>query len=94
LHSGIVSKLPALFYRLQRQRKRQIFVSTHSGDLLSQKSIGGEEVIMLTPDKEGTVVEVASSIEEVRESLDAGLTVADVVVPRTAPVNLGQLDLF
>jgi len=49
---------------------------------------------MLTPDKEGTVVEVASSIEEVRESLDAGLTVADVVVPRTAPVNLGQLDLF
>lgn len=94
LHSGIVSKLPALFYRLQRQRKRQIFVSTHSGDLLSQKSIGGEEVIMLTPDKEGTVVEVASSIEEVRDSLDAGLTVADVVVPRTTPINLGQLDLF
>jgi predicted ATPase len=94
LHSGIVSKLPALFYRLQRKRRRQIFVSTHSGDLLSQKSIGGEEVVMLRPDKEGTAVEVASSIDEVRELLDAGLTIADVVIPRTTPTNLGQLDLF
>ena len=94
LHSGIVAKLPALFYRLQRKRRRQIFVSTHSGDLLSEKSIGGEEVITLRPDKEGTVVERASSIAEVRGLLDAGLSVADAVLPRTIPPNLGQLDLF
>jgi predicted ATPase len=94
LHSGIVAKLPALFYRLQRKRRRQIFVSTHSGDLLSQKSIGGEEVIVLTPDKEGTVVEVASSVDEVRTLLEAGLSVADAVLPRTTPPNLGQLHPF
>ncbi len=94
LHSGIVAKLPALIYRLQRKRRRQIFVSTHSGDLLSAKSIGGEEVITLRPDKEGTVAEVASSVRELRELLDAGLSVADAVLPRTAPPNLGQLDLF
>lgn len=94
LHSGIVAKLPALFFRLQRKRRRQIFVSTHSGDLLSEKSIGGEEVITLRPDKEGTVVEVASSISEVRDLLDAGLSVADAVMPRTTPSTLGQLDLF
>jgi predicted ATPase len=94
LHSGIVAKLPALFYRLQRKRRRQIFVSTHSGDLLSAKSIGGEEVITLRPDKEGTVVELASSIGEVRDLLDAGLSVADAVLPRTAPPDLGQLNLF
>ena len=94
LHSGIVAKLPSLFYRLQRKRKRQIFVSTHSGDLLSEKSLGGEEVIVLTPNKEGTNVQVASSIEEVRQLLDAGLSVADVVLPRTTPPSLGQLDLF
>jgi predicted ATPase len=93
LHSGIVAKLPALFHRLQRKRKRQIFVSTHSGDLLSQKSIGGEEVIMLRPGKEGTVAELASSIEEVRNLLDAGLSIADVALPRTAPPNLGQFGL-
>jgi predicted ATPase len=94
LHSGIVAKLPALFYRLQRKRRRQIFVSTHSGDLLSAKSIGGEEVITLRPDKEGTIAELASSVDEVRNLLDAGLSVADVVLPRTAPSDLGQLDLF
>jgi len=94
LHSGIVVKLPALLYRLQRKRRRQIFVSTHSGDLLSNKSIGGEEVIVLRPGKEGTVVELASSVDEVRHLLEAGLCVADVVLPRTAPPNLGQLDLF
>jgi predicted ATPase len=94
LHSGIVSKLPELFYRLQRQKKRQLFVSTHSGDMLSQKSIGGEEVLILRPDKEGTVVEVASSINEVRVLLDSGLSVADAILPLTAPGNLNQLDMF
>jgi len=94
LHAGIVAKLPALFYRLQKKKKRQIFVSTHSGDMLSQQSIGGEEVIILRPDKEGTAVEVASSIDEVRTLLDAGLSIADAVLPRTIPANLGQLELF
>jgi predicted ATPase len=94
LHSGIVSKLPALFYRLQRKRRRQIFVSTHSWDLLSQKSIGGEEVVMLKPDAEGTVAQVASSAPEIRDLLTAGLSVADVALPRTAPPSLENLSLF
>jgi len=94
LHSGIVKKLPALFSRLQRKRSRQLFVSTHSWDLLSEKGIGGEEVLMLTPGPEGTQVKVSSTVEDVRELLDAGLSIADAALPRTAPSNLGQLDLF
>jgi len=94
LHSGIVSKLPELFFLMQRQKKRQLFVSTHSGDMLSQKSIGGEEVLILRPDKEGTVVKVASSIKAVKDLLDSGLSVADVILPLTAPGNLNQLDKF
>jgi predicted ATPase len=94
LHSGIVSRLPGLFYRLQRRRRRQIFVSTHSWEILSEKGIGGDEVVMLTPDAEGTRVQLASSVEEVRELLEQGLSVADVALPRTAPSSLAQLDLF
>jgi len=94
LHSEIVSKLPGLLFSLQRRRKRQIFISTHSWELLSQKSIGGEEVIMLRPDQEGTVAEVASSNSEVRDMLEAGLSVADAALPRTAPANVSQLELF
>ncbi|HLA00885.1 MAG TPA: AAA family ATPase, partial [Thermodesulfovibrionales bacterium] len=37
LNAGIVSKIPALIYRIQRQKKRQVFISTHSYDLLSDK---------------------------------------------------------
>lgn len=94
LHSAIVRKLPDLFYRLQRKRKRQIFVSTHSWDLLDQKSVGGEEVVLLKPAAEGTVAKIASSIPEIRDQLSTGLTVADVAIPRTAPANLENLNLF
>jgi predicted ATPase len=94
LHSQIVSKLPRLFSSLQRKRKRQIFVSTHSYDLLSDKGIGGEEVIRLVPEKEGTRLVTTSDSAEVRYQLKAGLSVADVVLPLTKPSALGQLNLF
>ena len=87
LNSGIVSKLPALMHRLQQQKrsrpKRQVMLSTHSADLLSDKGIGGEEVLILSPGAEGTAVNVASSIREIRGLLEGGLSVADAVLPRT-----------
>lgn len=94
LHSEIVKRLPALFARLQRKTKRQLFISTHSWDLLSEKGIGGEEVVMLTPGQEGTNAKLASSVEEVRQLLAAGLSIADAALPRTIPPQLRQLDLF
>jgi len=93
LHPGIVNRLPALFHRMQRRRKRQIFVTTHSWEMLSEKGIGGEELLMLTPKTEGTEVELAADIKEVRALLDAGLSVADAAIPRTIPSGLEQLDL-
>lgn len=93
LNSGIVSKLPALMYRLQRQKKRQIILSTHSADLLTERGIGGEEVFLLTPGQEGTKVEAASSIQEVRDLLEGGLSMAEAIVPRTIPPNAHQLEM-
>jgi len=93
LNTGIVTELPALLHRLQRHRRRQIILSTHSADLLTDKGIAGEEVILLTPYSEGTKVELASSIQEVRDLLEGGLSVADAVMPRTVPGNVHQLDL-
>jgi hypothetical protein len=81
-------------YRIQRQKRRQIIISTHSPDLLSDPGIGGEEVLLLTPSDEGTRAELASSIEEVRDLLEGGLTVADAALPKTVPVSLSQMDLF
>ena len=94
LNAGIVSRLPALMYRLQRSKKRQIILSTHSEDLLRDKSIGGEEILLLSPGAEGTHVEPASSIREVKDLLDVGLSAADAILPRTISSKIEQLDLF
>jgi predicted ATPase len=94
LNSGIVSQLPALIYRLQRKRKRQVLISTHSYELLSDKGIGGEETLMLRPSSEGTCVEEAASKTEIRALLKSGLSVADAALPYTAPPEFRQLELF
>jgi len=94
LNSGIIRKLPALMYRIQKQKKRQMVISTHSSDLLSDAGIGGEEVLLLTPGEEGTKVELASSNAEIRALLEGGLTIADAALPRTVPSDILQLDLF
>ncbi|UZQ55059.1 AAA family ATPase [Trichothermofontia sichuanensis B231] len=94
LNSSIIAKLPALIYRLQKTKKRQVIITTHSGDLLSDSSIAGEEVLLMTPTAEGTQVEVASSIEEIRILLEGGLTIADAVLPRVAPTQVEELSLF
>jgi ABC-type nitrate/sulfonate/bicarbonate transport system ATPase subunit len=94
LNSAIVSNLPSLIYRLQRPRKRQVILSTHSADLLSDKGIGGEEVLLMTPAPEGTQVKLASSNEEIKMLLEGGLSIADAALPLTAPPAIEKLSLF
>jgi len=95
LNSGIVRELPALIYRLQRQNKRQVFMSTHSADLLSDEGIDIRNVLLLTPTKEeGTKVEAASEIGDVMALMKGGLNIAEAVLPRTKPKNIDQLSLF
>ena len=93
LHSSIVAKLPGLFHKLGRRKRRQLIVSTHSFDLLAERGIGGEEVVMLRPDADGTQAVLASSILEIKTLLDADFSVADAVLPRTAPEQLNMFDL-
>lgn len=85
LNAGIVSKLAPVISRLQRQTKRQVMLSTHSPDLLSDKGIGGEEVLILKPGAEGTEIKVASSMHEIKDLLEGGLSIADAVLPITNP---------
>ena len=95
LHSQIVSKLPPLIWRLQRAKGRQVFLSSHSVELFSDRGIKPVEVAMLRPQgSEGTIVELAADKEDVRLLLEGGMTVADAVLPMTAPANVQQLTLF
>jgi predicted ATPase len=94
LNAGIVRQLPSVIYRLQRLRKRQVIISTHSADLLYDRGISGNELLLLTPDSEGTTVEVASSVDVIRALLEGGMSLAEAVLPRTVPRNVRQLGLF
>jgi hypothetical protein len=80
--------------RVQRRTGRQMFLSTHSPELLRDDGIGLDEALLLLPGTEGTEVIAAGSIEEIRDLLDGGLSLADVVIPRTRPEQAGQLTLF
>jgi len=95
LHSQIVSKLPALIWRLQRARKRQVMLSSHSAELFGDRGIRPHEVALLCPQgSEGTVVKLAADKDDVRRLLEGGMTMADAVLPLTAPTQVEQLMLF
>lgn len=94
LHSSVVRRLGPLIHRMQRERQRQVILSTHSADLLSDPGIGGEETFLLVPDKEGTEVRNAIAYKEVKALLEAGLSVGEAALPRTEPPNVHQLELF
>ena len=94
LHSAVVRHLPQVLVRLGRKSGRQVILTTHSADLLADPGIAGEEVLQLTPSAEGTQAYVASSKRDVKALLASGMTVAEAVLPRTAPPNAAQLTLF
>jgi len=94
LHPELVRVLPQMLARVQRRTGRQIFFSTHSPDLLRDEGIGLDEVLLLAPGAEGTDVTPAGSHQDIRDLLEGGLSLADVVIPRTRPERAGQLSLF
>lgn len=96
LHSGVVAQLPEFIAKMQRVKKRQILITTHSYDILSNPGIDGSEVILLENTAAGTEAKPISEIEDIRNILQAGLTVADAVIPRTKPSeveNIANIDL-
>lgn len=94
LHPEIVRLLPQLLARVQRRTGRQIFLSTHSPDLLRDEGIGLDEVLLLRPTLEGTEISPASAQRDIRDLLEGGLPLADAVIPRTRPQDAAQLALF
>jgi predicted ATPase len=94
LHSGVVRKLPSLFERINRHRKtkRQFIMSTHSEEMLSDRGISAHEVLRLEPGQNGTLLKSPLDDPEEIAQLKAGLTVADVILPKSAPNNARQLE--
>ena len=93
LHPGIVDQFPEFIAKIQRVKKggRQVFITTHSYDILSNEGIAPEEVLLLTNSPEGTEVEVLSNVEKAKNILAAGFSMADVVMPLTKPWSIESM---
>ena len=87
LNRGIVRRIPQLIHKIQSLQKirRQFIISTHSADLLSDKSIGPEETLLLEPSNEGTKIIAAADREDIVAMLDGGMRMGEAVMPLTEP---------
>lgn len=97
LHPGVVRHLAPFIHRTQQRKDggtRQVFVSTHSPDLLNDPGIGAEEIIVLVPTKDGTTAQLGMAVDDIRSLMASGLTAADAALPRTIPDDADQLPLF
>ncbi|PKM01683.1 MAG: chromosome segregation protein SMC [Gammaproteobacteria bacterium HGW-Gammaproteobacteria-6] len=95
LNEAIVRQIPLLLQRIQRDKKRrprQVLISSHSDALLSNPGIDGRGVLLLEATPDGTVVRVLNDGEN--SALLGGLSVAEVVLPKTRPSAAAQLGLW
>ncbi|MDR3246241.1 MAG: AAA family ATPase [Prevotellaceae bacterium] len=95
LHSSIIAQIPEFVAKIQRSKKvklnSQIIITTHSYDLLSDKGISANEVLVLHNTPEGTTINRVSDIAEIKPIIDAGLTIADAVIPYTKPKGIEKM---
>ncbi|MDX2076594.1 MAG: AAA family ATPase [bacterium] len=94
LHYGIVQYIPQMILAIFRERKkaiRQVFISTHSYELLSDEGIGADEVLLLQSSGEKTIIIVGKDDDSIIHELGAGLTMAEIALPRTTVNGLNKL---
>ena len=104
LNRDIVRRLPPLIHRLsipvRRRRgderhseRRQVILTTHSPDLLSDPGIDGWGVLCITPGKDGSIVKPLAADPPIREMLEAGVMPGEVAPFRSQvfqlPLDLG-----
>ncbi len=94
LHYGVVRYIPQMIDRLGYSSGRQAIVSTHSTDLLRDEGIELEEIILLTPGRQGTSIAAASSVEEIQTLVSNGFNLASIVQSITSPMDADEVAYF
>jgi len=92
LHRKIVEQIPRMIADARRSRKKaggQIIISTHSSDLLSDKSMEGQ-FLVLNPGKHGESTSIEMPTNDDLTALKAGMSAADILLPRTSE-SIGKL---
>ncbi len=97
LHKGVISQLAPFIHKAQERTKdgpRQVLISTHSVDLLSDNGIDASELILFQPSETGTKLRVGAEIAEVVALMESGLSAGDAALPYTQSPDVEQMRLF
>lgn len=91
LHTSVVRQLPTVFSRTRGAGGPQVLLSTHSREILEDPGVGTDEAVVLHPGEEGTEAVVAAALPDVQHLLDAGLSLAEILGPRSEPERIPDL---
>lgn len=91
LHLSVVRQLPAILSRVRRAGGSQVLLTTHSEEVLQDPGLGKDEVVLLRPGDEGTEAETAASVRDIQPLLDTGLSLAEILGPKTEPDEIRDL---
>lgn len=91
LHSAVVAQIPEYIAMIQRTKGRQVLLTTHSFDILSNQGIRSSEVLFLENTSNGTSVCSLKDNPELKLLVDSGLTVADAVLTRSIPSDVTKI---
>ena len=94
LHTAVVRWLPTILHRAARGNRSQFILSTHSAEMLEDPGLGLDEVLILKPGDDGTTALPATEFPDIGTLLDAGLNLAEILHPETAPVGIDRLSTF
>ncbi len=91
LHSSVVRQLPSILSRFRGTGGPQVLLTTHSEEIMKDQGLGLDEVVVLEPGTEGTEAVPGTSVEGAAQLLESGLSLAEIVGPRTRPRRVDDL---
>jgi predicted ATPase len=94
LNPAVIRYIPSMINRMQRRNNRQVFLTTHSYDLLNETGVSINEVQIILPGKSGSEVKTVTDVKEIAKLVAAGMAVGDAVLPESRPDKVEQLALF
>lgn len=93
LHSSVIRELPSILSRVRGDGGPQVLLTTHSEEMLRDEGLGKDEVVLLIPGVEGTVAETLDRDPDIQPLLDAELSLAEILAPKTTPAAVRYLPL-
>lgn len=91
LHSSVVRQLPSILSRFRGTGGPQVLLTTHSEEIMKDQGLGLDEVVVLEPGTEGTEAVPATSVGGASRLLESGLSLAEILGPRTRPKRVDDL---